>query len=561
MLDPVDPKFIGNRQLPFDTGATPSRGHENTIAHVEKEMPPPEGDPEDDPEALRRRTIAERMAKLGGVKFGMMPMTSRPPPVHKISEPNEEDEQEASTTKRDPDGEGDSNQSPEEIERARRAGIAARMAAMGGRGFGMYGTGVMPPAVPDVSSKVVPTPSSGQAPTASLASPPPIPGARPKRESRDGVSHAITRPPPPIPANDSGAGETWESEVEVVDEDIEEDGEMVEQVEDEEPELVDRPPALPSRSGRPPILPASRPPPPLPSSAVTSPPLSTRNPSYPSTSPQHDYEVVGTDIQRHAPAARIGHSRSTPASNAESSAPPSLESSGQWELPNIPSGSFDLGQFGKPTDMMAGTINAENDASWTKVDQHEPVSRAPAPVSRQVPGEPFTGPPPPIISNEALNNLAHRMGPVIVSSAQHIYEKSKRTVIGDGSSASFLFTVLSLVAGASTSNLGHLVYAQTGGSVQKRLGDVMPGDVVALYEAHFKGHKGGLGLGAYNVSWGTKTHPVLGIVIEFEGKKNKIRAFAVNQHPNSYPVSLLRPLWETALHGFADNRHAELQIR
>jgi len=118
--------------------------------------------------------------------------------------------------------------------------------------------------------------------------------------------------------------------------------------------------------------------------------------------------------------------------------------------------------------------------------------------------------------------------------------------------------VLSSVNGASTTSFGHLVYAQTGGAVQRRLGDIMPGDVVALYDARFKGHKGGLGLGAYSVSWGTKEEPVLGIVTEFEGKKNKIKALAVNQHPNSYPVSFscktdcIQPFNAP----LADNRHA-----
>ncbi|KIM28447.1 hypothetical protein M408DRAFT_52309, partial [Serendipita vermifera MAFF 305830] len=152
------------------------------------------------------------------------------------------------------------------------------------------------------------------------------------------------------------------------------------------------------------------------------------------------------------------------------------------------------------------------------------------------PSEPFSGSPPAPVSAEALVDLAHRLGPTIVSSAQHIHEKSKRLVIGDGSSVSFLFMVLSPINGASTSSLGHLVYAQTGNAVQKRLGDIMPGDIIALYEARFKGHKGGLGLNAYSLSCGTKEEPMLGVISEFEVKKNKIKAFSVNQHPNTYPT-------------------------
>ena len=480
-------------------------------------------DPEMDAEAARRRGIAERMAKLGGIKFGV-PAPVRPSPTRKITEA---DEDEAGAV----DAEANSNLTPEEAERTRRAGIAARMAAMGGRGLGMYGG-------PSPATMAPPTqfpPPAARAPSAPSASPPPIPGSRPKRHSRDDVAHAIARPPPPAPANDQiMGGETSESEVEMINAEPDEEGELVEQVEDEEPELVETPPAPPNRSNRPPVPSTSRPPLPPPGG----PPLPTGRRA-PPASPPSEYEVISDE--RTAPAKqRVSHSRSIPAPSAESTANPSMESSGQWELPNIPSGSFDLGNHGKglgKTLAPAGVSTAENDSSWTKVDQEESSSRTKAPTSTQEPLEPFSGSNPAPISAEALVGLAHRLGPTIVSSAQHIHEKSKRLAIGDGSSTSFLFMVLSPISGVSISSFGHLVYAQTGNAVQKRLGDIMPGDIIALYDARFKGHKGGLGLGAYSISCGTKEEPMLGIVGEFDVKKSKIKAFAVNQHPNSYPVS------------------------
>jgi myosin tail region-interacting protein MTI1 len=520
-----------------------ARMRENAFPEVQDdtESSPRELDPEADAEAARRRTIAERMAKLGGVKFGV-PVTSRPSPIRKYSGSREATEMEATETRQDPDMDVDSNQSPEETERARRAGIAARMAAMGGRGFGMYGAGAAPTAMPSGGAKTVVAPSHGPAPNASLASPPPppLPGSRPKRHSRDDVAHAITRPPPPAPTNDlSGStqsGETSESEVEMINPETEEEGEMVE-VEDEEPELVETPPAPPNRSGRPPIPAASRPALPPPSSELAGPSFAAGRSAYPPPSLQSDYEVANDEFRASTTVPRVTHSRSIPPPIAESASHPSMDSSGQWELPNIPSGSFDLGNYGKGSGATVGTSTTENEASWTKVEQEESGARAKGSTSDQPPSDPFIGPAPTPISTEALTSLAHRMGPTIVSSAQHLYEKSKKTVIGDGSSTSFLLIVLSSVSGTSTTSLGHLVYAQTGGAVQRRLGDIMPGDVVALYDARFKGHKGGLGLGAYSASWGSKEEPVLGIITEFEGKKNKIRAFAVNQHPNSYPVS------------------------
>ncbi|PVF97683.1 hypothetical protein CPB86DRAFT_706640, partial [Serendipita vermifera] len=148
---------------------------------------------------------------------------------------------------------------------------------------------------------------------------------------------------------------------------------------------------------------------------------------------------------------------------------------------------------------------------------------------------PFSGPAPPPVPNDELALLAYTLGSRIVASAHNICEQSRNSRIGDGSSLAFLLAVAT-GAGASTTSLGHLVYAQTGGTVQKRLGDIMPGDVVALYDARFKGHKGGLGLGGYSSSWGTRDGPVLAVVSEFEGKKSKIKAYAVSQHPNSSPT-------------------------
>lgn len=488
-----------------------------------------------DADAARRRGIAERMAKLGGIKFGM-PVSTRPSPIRKIAEPDDESGAAEDTVE-------DSNLTPEEAERTRRAGIAARMAAMGGRGLGMYG-----------------------APPAPAVEPPPIPSSRPKRQSRDEVTHAVTRQPPPPPGNDmseSMGDETSESEVEMVNAEPEEEGEMIEQEEDEEPELVETPPALPTRSSRPSVPPASRPPPALPGSSSTSPPLtSSRRPALPA-SPPNEYEIVNDDRASSA-KPRTSHSRSIPAPSAESTTNPSMESSGQWELPNIPSGSFDLGNRGPGaggSNAQAGPSIAENDASWTKVDQDERRTRTKASGSSQKSSEPFSGPSPALISAESLVGLAHRLGPTIVSSAQHVHEKSKRLVIGDGSSISFLFMVLSPINGVSTSSLGHLIYAQTGNAVQKRLGDIMPGDIVALYDARFKGHKGGLGLGAYSLSCGTKDEPMLGVISEFEGKKNKIKAFSVNQHPNSYPVShssrCARCIYLRL--GILDDRYSQLQ--
>lgn len=489
-----------------------------------------------------------------------MPVPARPPPVVRSPERKEdEDEQAARATEE----QEDSEQNSEEAARARRAAIAARMAAMGGRGFGMYGGGAVPTAAPTVQPSHSSAPTS-KPPQAPLATPPPIPGVKPKKLSQDDVAGAVSRapPPPPVPPvsqNRNVGGENSESEAELLGAATDEEGEMVYE-EVEEPEIIEPPPpAIPSRSGRPPVPRVSRAPPPAPDqeeSQHVSPPAlpSGRRPPpraapIPAPPPSNEQATTGDedeDASYPAHPTRKSSRPPPPAPSAEPSVPASLESSGQWEMPNFPKMSLDLSNF--------GSSNATADQSWTKVDEEDlapesstskataPASKAPVAASASAPASsrplPFTGPSPNPVSSDMLYYLSQTLGPKVLSSAQNVHEKSKRMVIGDGSSVSFISTVLSSV-NASTNSLGHLIYAQVGGAVQKRLGDIMPGDVVALHAANFKGHKGGLGLGGgYSASYGTKEEPVLAVVCEFEGKKSKIRAFAVNQHANVYPVCI-----------------------
>lgn len=551
--DPVDPHFIGRHQSPpVSQQPTPTPPRRVSIPQSpphkvstpqrqtsEDGQPPAAEEAEDDGEAARRRTIAERMAKLGGIKFGMPVPAPRAAPVRKMSEHEKE---EASNDKQEED---QADQNPEEAQRARRAALAARMAAMGGRGFGMYG-GVPPAPAPPVATRS-PSPPPQREPETS-PSPPPLPTSRPPVKPKADLSEAVTRTPPPMPkASGPVPGETSESELEMVNAETEDEGEIVEQ-EDEEPELVETPPAPPSRSNRPPVHAINRSPPPIPGKPrsmsieaqdVTPPAVVRRAPStrQPPAPVPLGVEYVVVDEENPQNRSRAPQTRTIPEPPRDASNGPSMESSGQWELPNIPSGSLDLGRFGQGTSKpgLQPPKHLETDASWTKVEQEQLSVPSTSQMGPITPSEPFNGPAPPKVSVDTLAALSEKYGAKIVQSAQQIHERSKRLVIGDGSSTSFLYMALA-PTGASTTSLGHLIYAQTGGSVQKRLGDIMPGDIVALYEAHFKGHKGGLGLGNYSAVWGSREEPVLGIVSDFEAKKSKIKAYAVNQHPNSYPT-------------------------
>jgi len=129
-----------------------------------------------------------------------------------------------------------------------------------------------------------------------------------------------------------------------------------------------------------------------------------------------------------------------------------------------------------------------------------------------------------------------RVGVQICEVATTLFEKSKKSLIGDGSYYGFLRAVFAQVSNAmmpsGTSEFGYLVYAQTGSAVNRRASDIMPGDVVALYDAKLKGHKG---LQSYNQHVGTN-EPLVGIVSDFEIKKSKVKVFHANQHVGQQTV-------------------------
>ncbi len=438
--------------------------------------------------------------------------------------------------------------------------------------------GIAPPPAPVQAPK-----EEDLKPKHELGSPPPIPTARPPPRP---PMQAVNRPPPPPPGPHGS-----ESEIEMVEghEDTEDEGEEIhaEDIsEDEEPEMVEAPPPPPPRSGRPPVPKASLPSlpqPPLPapmrndshdSESASSPPLVggrrasvqppvRATPSIPA--PISNTFKLKSQSPPRAPASPAGAppppptpptppppppsakpvapavmysqqsrpTRTMPAPISPVESPATAESSKQqphlWELPNIPSGSFDLGS--RPEESMH--------MSWTDVGG--PSSSAQNELHTYPPGSssnyaPFAGPMPTALGPEALATLAQRLNPRIIDSANSIYEKSKKNVIGDGSSLGFLLQVLNTVPTASTESLGHLIYAQTGTSVTRRAGDIVPGDIIALYDAKMKGHKGFAG---YSIVVGSVHEPLLGIVSEFSasGKKVKVKVFAVNQLPNAYPVS------------------------
>jgi myosin tail region-interacting protein MTI1 len=135
----------------------------------------------------------------------------------------------------------------------------------------------------------------------------------------------------------------------------------------------------------------------------------------------------------------------------------------------------------------------------------------------------------PHMSADELMGVWGRVGVQICEVATTLFEHSKKSLVGDGTYHGFVDAVVSRVPNAvmpSPPVYGYMIYAQSGATVQKRASDIMPGDIVLLCDAKFKGHKG---LQTYNQTVGVG-EPVVGVVSEFELKKSKIRVFEANQH-------------------------------
>jgi hypothetical protein len=526
--DPIDPLFYVPAKSPnippVPRSPSPTSGTD-AVSSVPSATPPahPSADESGRENLQRRRTIAERMAKLGGIKFGV------PPPVNRVqpsapTQPAEDAGAEGSTA-----GSGQlapEEEEDEEDEQARRQRIAAKIAGMGGMRFGML------PIQPGIVS-VTPPP------------PPPIP-VRPEEEATPRSPPRDISPPrqpaayyheyeqeyeQPSSSDDGVHVEAEESELEEVrHEDLEDeyDGEGVE----ERIEAPSPPPPPPPRSTRPPIPPAR---PSIPMSL-----LPGRSGSFstitPGSRPPVRHSVSDFVMVEPEEAPLPSPSRYSRVPSAQWSAPPPLESSdlagsGQWELPSIPSGSLDLGN-NVITGDLSGSMWSEDSTAYPPATQPS-VSQSPPPTGppQQSVGQPRApaAAVPAQMTADELRALWYRVGAYVGEAASRLLERSKRTLVGNGSYEGFIAEALSQVSNASPPHspgeYGFLIYAQTAAQVHTRLTDIMPGDVVVLDGAKLKGYKG---LHTYSMSAGEGA-PCMGVVSEFDVKKLKLKALQANQ--------------------------------
>jgi myosin tail region-interacting protein MTI1 len=547
-VDPIDPQFHTLRKT-LMTAAVPLTPPPTTSDPLSFVSPASTADlrhgndSEGEDGLKRRKTIVERMAKLGAIKFGA------PPPTHRVQPPAPIVTAESAGAEGSTAGSGQlAPEEPEaleeeESEQARRERIAAKLAGMGGMRLGMLpvhpGIGVAPPRPPPVpvrrEEEATPRPPP-------RAIPPPSQSAALPSESDQAYEH-------PSSSDDGVQVEAEDSELEEVRHEDLEDEYDVEDVEEEEqtPQLPPLPP--PPRATRPPI-PLARPPVP-----PTGRRLSTEVPSTPS--PRSGSFDTVTSVPRHATRQSASDFVMVEAEEAQTSlparplrgpppprsAPPAPQlldpaggsSTSQWELPSIPSGSLDFSDSGGAASDLSASMWSEDSTAYP------PAAAAPS-------SAPPTAPPtaislhsvtvaqprasvgvPARMTVDELRTAWERVGVYVAEAASGLLERSKRTLVGNGSYEGFVAEVLAQVPSASPPHApgeyGFLVYAQTGTQVHTRLADIMPGDVVVLRGAKLKGHKG---LQSYSMSAGEGTLCV-GIVSEFDAKKLKLKALQANQ--------------------------------
>ena len=535
--DPIDPRFhspLKSSMLPSvvappPTALPPPIEVTPFTPQSVPNAPSPQEDSEEDAEQARRRTIAERMAKLGGIRFGAPPAPAlaparRPPASAPSAEelPAEENTpMEQGTSASQVPGEED-----EEDEQARRQRITAKLAGMGGMRFGMI------PGASPVPNHPSPAPKREEDPTPATPSRA-IPPARQHQPPADPESEAESNPM----SDDGVQVEAEESEAEeVLYEDALEE-EYVEQAEEEE-----LPPPPPSRSARPPI-PTGRPPipPPVRKPSIDTPPSPivplatrpTRKDSYDTVTssssrlhtraPQSDYVMVEQEDEESPPPPPRRPSRAQPSPLPPPAMVDQNDTSGQWELPSIPTGGLDFGENSATSDLSTSMLS-EDSTYYPPPPAEKPLPPTIVPPSDYAHA-------PTQMSAEELRALWGRVGVQICEVATTLHERSKKTLIGDGSYAGFVAAVLAQVPNAQQPPMdgveyGYLVYAQSGASVHTRASEIMPGDIIVLEGAKLKGHKG---LHAYTTVAGEGA-PCIGVVCEFETKKLKVRSLQANQH-------------------------------
>ncbi|ODO10042.1 hypothetical protein I350_02267 [Cryptococcus amylolentus CBS 6273] len=489
-VSPVKPKMVDS----------PTRSRTLETSPV---TAPAEKSPEDAEELNRRSSIAARMAKLGGVKFGMPPpqqfkkQSSGATSAREVEETGEVASVDRQGSVPDNAGaapversatEEEEEETPEQ-EAARRRATLARLRAGGALGFGMFNQGA--------------------------------PGA-----------------------------DSIEADKEHVDERNLEDDSMAEETRDEAPPLPpSRAPAVPppappieteddEEDDAPPPLPASRPSmsesrPTAPAADPESPTLSSRPPIPAATQrrslPPQPRDADAGETAPPPPPRQLPQEPEVQETEEEDEAPP--------PPPPMRIGHA-AGVYGEPRTSTSGSR-----PSGASLDQ--PLAAPPPPAEERTAPSPQASVPAatqPRASGEQqgrrsttlgtrpgydqLREASANVGAGLVRSAHAIFQQGKRGQYGDGSSTGFVLLAMQNVGITPAEGWGQVIFEQEGGSILRRYDEPRPGDIAAFYDAKLRGKKG---LSTYSQHVGSVEEPLVGVVAEFEERKHKLRVLQVER--------------------------------
>ncbi|TYJ58565.1 hypothetical protein B9479_000775 [Cryptococcus floricola] len=483
-VSPVKPKMVDS----------PTRSRTLETSPV---TAPAEKSPEDAEELNRRSSIAARMAKLGGVKFGMPPPQQFKKQSSGATSAREVEETgEAASVDRQgsvPDNAGavpversaeaeEEEETPEQ-EAARRRATLARLRAGGALGFGMFNQGA-PGAEPieadkehvderDVQNDAMAEETRDEAPPLPPTRAPEAPPIETEEEEEDA--------PPPLPASRPSMSES-------------------------RPIAPPADPESPTSSSRPPI-PATtqrRSLPPQPRDADAE---ETAPPPPPRQLPQEP-EVHETEEEDEAPPPpppmRIGHA-------AGVYGEPRTSTSG-----SRPSGaSLDQPRAAPPPaeERTAPSPQASLPAATQPRASSEQQGRRSTTLGTR-PGY------------DQLREASANFGAGLVRSAHAIFQQGKRGQYGDGSSTGFVLLAMQNAGITPAEGWGQVIFEQEGGSILRRYDEPRPGDIAAFFDAKLKGKKG---LSTYSQHVGSVEEPLVGVVAEFEERKHKLRVLQVER--------------------------------
>ncbi|CDZ97442.1 Src homology-3 domain [Phaffia rhodozyma] len=472
-----------------------------------------------DSEAARRQSIAARMAKLGGPNqfrlFGGPPVAIRKPVA--TAEGNEDDDttrEEGSTAENATSTVNEEEE--EEDDEVRRARARAKMAAMGGMrmgGFGMAQPASAPPPPPIEVPVEHERSSKESAPTAQERSTDrsqqreeteayepeetgPIDGFE---ESQDHLAPVVNEASlaPPLPL----AGGDYQFDV----------------------------PSFETESSTPPLT-------------LTSPDSEEAPPPPPSGRPSRGlHPLVTESLSGKLHPETTAELPVSPSSIASPSSPitPNRRSSlkrisGVFNTRKSSDGGRPILEALEPPS--ADSSHSPQTTSQTIDERHElplPPSSVASTPSPAVRDNTSLSQHHVHLSNVELIQLSRTNGAEVLKIANASLHQSKKSVIADGTSLGFVRETLHAAHCQPPTedgmSFGHLIFHQTGKSVQARRDDIRPGDIVLIEHAHFRGKKG---LTHYT----TDVEFENGVVLEFEAKKSKVKVAQAVGKANAYPT-------------------------